>query len=733
MTDLSAIRELGGVAPLSRSSAENGTSGGGARGGVPLVTHYLRVAARRRGLILGSIAVAVVIGILLTLLATPQYTAVTRLEINREGQRIVNVQDVTPETQSGDQEFYQTQYGLLKSEALAQRVARQLRLQNDRVFFEQHGLAEAFDLNSGSRGQAERLRLATNVLLENVDINPIRLSRLVDIEWTGPNPELAARVSNTWATSFIEFNLERRFEATSYARRFLEQRLEQLRQRLEESERQLVGFASREAIINIPIGVPGADGQTQERSLTAETLVALNTELAQATGDRVRAESRLGQAGRATSETVTNPAVVTLRQRRAEAAAEYARLMTQFEPGYPAAQALAAQIRQLEQSIAREESRVSSSIRTAYNDAVRRERELRTQVEALKRGFLDQRRRSIQYNIFQRDVDTNRELYNGLLQRYKEIGVAGGVGENNVSVVDAAPIPRSPSQPRPLINLALALILGTVVGVGLALIREQIDETITDPTDLERTIGVPLLGVVPKTNIDPAAAMRDPKSSLTEAYLSVQASLSFSTDHGVPRTLTVTSTRPGEGKSTTAFAIAYVLARSGATTLLIDGDMRSPSVHGNLGLANDRGLSTYLSGNDDLRALIQRTSQEPFAILTAGPQPPNAAELLRSGRFDLLLKTLLQTFHHVVIDSPPVMGLADAPIIASRTEGTIYVVEASGVKARIATLALGRLRQGRANLLGTVLTKFEARQSHFGYGYDYGYGYGSERDPKRAD
>jgi len=403
--------------------------------------------------------------------------------------------------------------------------------------------------------------------------------------------------------------------------------------------------------------------------------------------------------------------------------------MTQFEPGYPPAEALAAQIRQLDQSIAREEARVSGSLRRAYEDAASRERQLQARVEGLKQSFLDQRRRSIQYNIFQRDVDTNRQLYDGLLQRYKEIGIAGGVGENNVSVVDLAKVPAGPSQPRPLINLALALAFGMVAGIGLALIREQIDETITDPTDLEQTLGLPLLGAVPKTSDeDPIAALHDPKSALVEAYLSVQTSLSFSTDHGVPRTLMITSTRPAEGKSTTAFALAYVLARNGASTVLVDGDMRSPSVHGDLQLSNERGLSTFLAGTDDLDQLIQQPEREPFAVIAAGPQPPNAAELLRSERFDLLIEQLLKRYQHVVVDSPPVMGLADAPIIGSRTEGTIYVVEARGVKGRMARLALGRLRQGRANLLGTVLTKFEAKQAHFGYGYDYGYGYGSDRD-----
>jgi succinoglycan biosynthesis transport protein ExoP len=278
------------------------------------------------------------------------------------------------------------------------------------------------------------------------------------------------------------------------------------------------------------------------------------------------------------------------------------------------------------------------------------------------------------------------------------------------------------------------LLAGAALGVGLALIREQIDETVTDPTDLEKRIGLPLLGTIPtSTTAEPLVELRDPKSSLIEAYLSVQTSLAFSTDHGVPRTLSVTSTRPAEGKSVTAYAIAYSLARNGARTLLVDADMRSPSIHSEVGLDNHVGLSNYLSGTGDLGELVRKPEDVPFSVLTAGPQPPNAAELLRGDRLQILFAELLTRFDHVVVDSPPVMGLADAPIIASRTEGTVFVIEARGVKARIARLALGRLRQGRAQLLGSVLTKFDSKRAHFGYGYDYGYGYGSERSEKAAD
>jgi succinoglycan biosynthesis transport protein ExoP len=739
MNDISLNRENGSYRSLGdrgRAGADTATD----PGSIPILSQYLRIAVRWRWLIFGAIGLSLLVALVLTLLATPAYTAITRIEINRESNRIVQVDEVQPEGRSGEQEFYQTQYGLLRSQSLAERVARELRLAENPDFFAKYGRSSVYENLAGGNGatsssaREQLVRAAAGILLDNVAITPMRMSRLVDISFTSTDPALAARVSNAWATGFIQFNLERRFEATSYARRFLEQRLAQLRALLEASERQLVGYASREAIINIPVGGGAPGAPTQERSLTADSLSALNAELARATGERIQSQSRLnGAGGGANSDALNNAAITSMRSRRAEAAAEYSRLLTQFEPGYPVAQALAAQIRQLDASIAREEGRVQSSMQNAYRESVAREQSLQQNVEALKQGFLDQRRRSIQYNIFQRDVDTNRQLYDGLLQRYKEIGIAGGVGTNNVSIVDQAPVPTRPSHPRPLTNLLIALLVGIVVGVGLAIAREQIDETVADPSDLERRIGIPLLGVVPTSDSrDLLLELKDPKSILIESYLSVQTNLAFSTDHGIPRSLAVTSTRPAEGKSVTAFAAAYTIARNGARTLLVDGDMRSPSVHSEVGIDNDRGLSNYLSGIGDLDSLVRQVEGEPFSVLPAGPQPPNAAELLRSNRFETLLVELMKRFDHIIIDSPPVMGLADAPIIASRTEGTIFVLEARGVKARIARLALTRLRQGRAQLLGAILTKFETKRSNFGYGYDYGYGYGYGRDDKKT-
>ncbi len=702
----------------------------------PLIQQYLRIARRWRYVIIGVTVACVLLGSIITLLMTPKYTASATVEISREADKVTDFQGVEREAGVADQEFYQTQYGLLRARSLSERVAAQLRLVDDPKFYESFSLSSsdpAFQIVNGhylAAGHPTRLRTAGALLLKNVSIDPTRLSRLVDIRFTSPDPVMSARVANAWAENFIQTNLERKIQATSYGRNLLQRQLGQFKEKLDQSQRQLVAYASAQRIINLPAQSSGDGKSTAERSIVADDLAALNNALSQATADRIQSEARYQQAGKAgaSTEALRNIAINSLRQRRAELAAEYQKLMVQFEPGYPAAKAIQTQIDQLDRSIAREEGRVSGSLQSDFREAQEREQALQNKVDQLKDSYLDLRRRSIQYNIYQQEVDTNRALYDGLLQRFKEIGVAGGVGVNNVAVVDAADVPQRPSSPRLLINLAVSILAGLGLGALAALALEQIDEAIADPGEVERRLGLPLLGSVPKlASGTPKDALLDRKSDLVDAYIAVQTNLSFTTEHGVPRSFAVTSTRPAEGKSTTALALATMLARANRKVILIDGDMRSPSVHQLGGVNHDRGLSNYLSGQDEIEPLIFVMSDLGFDAMTAGPIPPNAAELLTGNRLRTLIDRLLEQYDHVVVDSPPVMGLADAPLIAARVEGVIYAVESHGIRSSMVKTALNRLASANAKVIGGVLTKFDARKAHYGYAYDYGYGYGREK------
>jgi succinoglycan biosynthesis transport protein ExoP len=704
---------------------------------IPLISRYLRIALRWKYVILGTVVGCVILGLVITLLMTPKYTATATVEIARESSKVTDFQGVEREASAFDQEFYQTQYGLLRSRALAERVATQLRFSDDPKFyalFRYSSDAPAFRLTNGRyamAGKADRQRIAGEILLRNLTVNPARLSRLVAINFTSPGADMSARIANAWAEGFIQTNLERKIQATSYGRNLLERQLRLQKERLDESQRQLVAYATAQQIINLP-AQGGSTGGTAERSIVADDLAALNAVLSQSIADRIQAEARFQQGGRAgaTTEALRNQTINSLRQRRTELAADYQRLMVQFEPGYPAARAIQSQIDTLDRSIAREESRVSGASQADYREALQRERALQVRVDQLKSSYLDNRRRSIQYNIYQQEVDTNRALYDGLLQRFKEIGVAGGVGVNNISVVDVADVPQRPSSPRLLLNLLIAVLAGFGVGALAAFVLEQMDEAFADPAEVERRLGLPLLGSVPKVSdkTSPRDELLDRKSDLVDAYLAIHTNLGFTTAHGVPRAFSVTSTRPAEGKSTTALALATTLARAGKRVILVDGDMRSPSVHHLGGVDHSRGLSNFLAGDDAIDTLTFEMRDLNLIAMSAGPIPPNAAELLTGDRLAVLIERLLQNFDHVVIDSPPVMGLADAPLIASRVEGVVYAVESHGIRSSLVKTALARLAAANARVFGGVLTKFEARKAHYGYGYEYGYGYGRHKD-----
>jgi capsular exopolysaccharide synthesis family protein len=694
----------------------------------PPLKRLWQAAIRWRWLLLGAVLAGLIAGVGLTLVMPRQYAANARLQISRESTRVVKIDSVDRDSPVWDQEFYQTQYGLLRSQVLAERVARDLGVVDDARFFHMFGKSKTFEQYKAPTpaNHAKRNEVAATILLDHVGVAPVRGSSLVDVKAVTPDPALSQKIAQAWGQDFIASNLERRFDASSYARRFLEGRLAQLRDKLEASERAAVDYAGQQGIINLPSPgnqtSPGGDG----RSLLTDDLSTLNGALEAATAERIQAQSKLLEAQRpdASSIALGNEAIAVLRQKRAEAAGEYAKLMVQFQPDYPQAKSVESQIQAYDAAIAQEEGRIRTSLEQTYQSALAREHELLARVNALKSGLTDFRQRNIQYNIYQRDADTNRELYDALLQRYKEIGVAGGIENNNIEIVDPAKIPDRPSSPRLTVNVLLGMLVGGLIGAGIAAALEQIDDGIADPAELEAKLGIPSLGVAPRVRTEePLAALRNPRSKLVEAYLAVQANLELSTARGMPRSLAVVSTRPREGKSTTTIALAQSLARGHRKVVLIDADLRRPSLHSSLKLSNAAGVTNFLAGSDDIDALLRRTESEGLWVMTAGPQPPNAADLLMGERLSQLVQALQRRFDHVIVDCPPVLGLADAPLVAAAVEGVIYAVEARSVPAATVTAALARLRSGHAHVLGGVLTKFEARQAQLGYAYDFNYAY----------
>lgn len=701
---------------------------------------YWRLALKHRIPIIGCFLVVLGIGAALTLLMTPVYTASATLQIDREAARVFNAEDVTPrESISQGEDFYQTQYGLLRSRSLAERVVESLGLASSDAALESLGVT-APEPTGSAAAQAERRRnLALTAVRKGLGVSPVRGSRLVAITFDNPDPVVAARVANGFAENYIQANLDRKYESSSYAREFLEERIAQTKGRLEEAERQLVAYATNQEIINVGETAEGTANGGPGQSLTSNNLVALNRSLAEARAERVAAEERWRSA-RSTPlmtlpEVLQNNSIQRLNEQRATLEAEYQQKLSLYQPDYPEMVRLKAQIDEIQGQTQALASNIRASIQSQYNIAANQEQSLNTQVNALKGDVLDLRDRSIQYNILQRELDTTRTLYEGLLQRYKEVGVTGDITANNISIVDRAVAPNKPSKPDLLINLALAALAGLGLGVAVAFAIEMLDETVASPDDVENKLGVPVLGVVPllAKGESTTEAMADIRSGFSEAYYSLRTALQFSTPDGAPASLLVSSARPAEGKSTTAYAIALNLARVGKRVLLVDGDLRNPSMHRVVGVDNERGMSNLLSGSAELASVVQRTRQDHLYFIPCGPLPPNPAELWGSDRVSAFLADAAEKFDHVVIDGPPVLGFADSPLLAATVGGVIFVLESRGTRRGQARGALRRLQMGRAHLLGAVLTKFNTKTTTYGgYDYAYDYNYGADSSPRKG-
>ena len=728
-----------GSGDSSIAGGQPGWVGQGSDQPVVDLASYWRLALKYRLLIVGCFLAALVIGATLTFLMTPIYTAQATLQIDREAARVFNAEEVAPtENMMQGEEFFQTQYGLIRSRSLAERVIENLGLASSNEALNAMGVEPPEAGGTAASQAARRRAIALGALQKNLSVSPVRGSRLVAIGYDSPNPLVAARIANGFAENFIQANLDRKFESSAYAREFLEERIAQTKERLESAERQLVAYAANQQIINIGEASEGGAGSRSTESLTSNNLVAINNALARSRAERVAAEERWRSAR--TSELMTlpevlqNPSIQRLTEQRALLDAEYQQKLSIYQPDYPEMVRLRAQIEEADGQIQTIAGNIRTSIRSQYEIAANQERSLQAQVTGLTGDVLDLRDRSIQYNILQRELDTTRTLYEGLLQRYKEVGVTGGVTANNISIVDLATPPRAPSKPDMLLNIALAALLGLGLGVLAALILEALDETVATPDDVEKKLGVPVLGVVPllekgQTTLE---ALTDIRSGFSEAYYSLRTALQFSTPDGAPTSLLVSSARPAEGKSTTAYAIALNLARVGKRVLLVDGDLRNPSMHRVIGGENERGMSNLLSGSADLASVVQRTRQDNLFFIPCGPLPPNPAELWGGDRLRQFLAEARNNFDHVIFDGPPVLGFADSPLLAAAVNGVLFVLESRGTRRGQARGAIRRIQVGRAHLLGAVLTKFNAKSTSYG-GYDYAYDYNYGGDSPEAD
>lgn len=666
----------------------------------------LRILNKRKLLIASIVMASLTIGFVRVLMQTPLYTATVRLQIDRSVAKVVESGNVTPVEAGGfdGYDFLKTQFELLRSHSLAERVVSMTGLANN---------TKASESGSSPSRQADRVREAAGALLAALVVRPVPGSRLVDVSYSDPDPALAQKIATAFGEAFIASSLDKRFEANAYAKTFLDDQLKQLKLRLEESEKALLAFAEKEQIVVT----------TDRTSIAESNLAAANVAQGLIITERIKNEEQWRQVENATAinlpQLLTNKVIDDLRAKRNQLVTEYREQSETFRADYPTMTQISNKIKEIDRQLAVEVKTIRSSLKAAYEASAAQESEMKERIRILRGEVLDLQKRSVRYDMLKREVDTNRSLYEGLLQRFKEVDVAGGVGANNVFIIDTAELPRSPSSPAMPRTLAYSLAIGLALGFAAAYMLERLDDVVHSLDEAETATGLVTLGVIPKVRPSDSVEneLADPRSELAEAYRSLCTSLQFSTAMGLPKTLLVTSAMPGEGKSVTSFAIAKHFAVLGLKVLVIDGDLRNGSLHAKLGLANSIGLSSYLAGGVGPREIIQQTDVANLLFLSSGPSPRSAGDLLHGPRLLPLLSQAAEVFDLVVIDGPPVMGLADAPILSNAATATIFLIAAGETSSGAARNALRRMKITRGLIIGAIITKFDARADGYGYGY----------------
>jgi capsular exopolysaccharide synthesis family protein len=723
----SAYYDDGDAGPAPRQDAY-GYDDYGADGSIsigPFLRNMFSLVRRNVWLITAIVATFLVAAAVLTILTTPKYTAQASIEISSQAQQVLGEEfdQATDDVEGWDVDrFLNTQISILTSRALADRVAQKLNLYSEARFF------NAVQINPDDYDTSAGLRNAViNSLMTNLAVSLPVSSRIAELSFTSTDRQMSATIANTYANEFIQSNLQRKFDSSSYARDFVEDQLLEARARLEDSEQGLNVYARQASLIRTR-DPSNTTSTTTSNSITTASLLQVNqsANLAQAT--RVAAEARWnaerGQPLLSSPAALASPVVQRLQTRKSEVEAELENARQRYLGDHPAIQRLEADLANVDAQLTQAANQAREAVRADYVAARAAEQSLQAQVGQLEGATLEEQDRSVRYNTLAREADTNRSIYEGLLQRYRELNASAGITASNVSIIDVAEPPVSPSSPNPILNLAVALFLGLMTAGLVVFLKDQLDDRIRIPEEVEQKVGLSLLGVIPETRAeDPVAELRDPKSALAEGYSSLRSSLLYSTREGLPHVILVTSAQAAEGKSTTSYAIARNMALIGKKSLLIDADLRRPSIQRLAGVANSVGLSDMLVGEKTAAEAIVRGELDNLYLLPSGPLPPSPAELLSSTRLPALLQALRREFDVVVIDSAPVLGLADSPGLSALADGVLMVIESNRGRGGQLKTAVRRLRMMKPTILGAVLTKFDPTAAGNSYSTYYQYDY----------
>lgn len=717
----------------------------------PHLRDYLQVVLRRKWIVITFLITVLTTVAIATFMMKPQYKSSVTIKIDKENPNILAFKDVVA-VERPEADYYETQYKILKSRNLAKRVIRQMKLDSSPEFAGQKSEVRV----AGFLKKSEDLRdegidsTLVDSFIGRIQVVPQQKSRLVQVSFTSYDPGMSARVAESIARSFIDLNIESKFEATQQAREWLEKQLETMKAKVEQAEEKLNEYASAHEIIFLESKIGAEDGKSGGgENIVSKRLAELADQLTAATSDRIQKEVLYNElkSGDADSTTIvmSNSIILAFRKDLSALESEYNQNLKTYKPDYPKMVKLHELIEQLRKKMDTETKRVVASVRKDYETALKKEKYLKDAFEKQKREALDLNNRAVQYQILKREADTNKELYNGLLQRLKETGISANLTTSNIQVLDRAEVPKSPYKPKKALNLVLALFVGLFGGVGLAFFSEYLDNTIKNPEDVEKKMFMPSLGLVPlysdgaqkkqkqgKEGVTKGQAHLpveyishlDTKSQLSEAYANIRTFLLFSSAGKPPKVMMITSPRRGEGKTTTSLNTAISLTKPDAKVIVIDADMRRPRLHKIFKVSNSAGLSSFLSGNEEFGGnLIRPTNIPNLDVITSGPLPPNPAELLSSYRLRDLIDGLFPLYNYIIFDTPPVLGLADAAITSTQTDGVILVVRSGETPKDAAQQARKVLESVNAKVLGVVLNAMSDSNLKYGYYSYYQYYY----------
>jgi len=715
-----------------------------------ILREYLRVLIKRKWIVLGTLVAIFGASLIATLRITPIYDAVGSIAINKPDPMLQNLRDPgNAGVDYYDPTDLDTEVRILRSDLLALQVIKQLNL-DQLPEFGGHGVASSASLTLTTDALEPDSIRANSVLGAfkgslRVALEPN--TRIIDIHYRSQNKELAARVVNTLANTYIEQNFKTRFESTMQASDWLSRQLVDLQMKVETSQEKLVKYQKEHQILGID----------EKQNITTAKLDELNKELTTAESERMEKESiyRLADAGDTDSAAAvangisskvtgsTSGLLDKLQAAKADLNIQIAQFSTQFGPSYPKLAELNNQVKEIDSQIQMEMKKVASRLRGDYLASLQRENMLRAALEEQKQQENKLNESAIEYSLLKRDFETNRTLYEGLLQKLKEAGVTAGLRSNNIRQVDIARTPEAPAEPNIPRNLGFALALGLTSGIGLAFLLEGIDNTVRTPEQAQAISSLPSLGMIPlgsrnsnetnPTGLSVAASreavelitIARPQSQMSESYRALRTSLLLTSLGAPPKTILITSALPQEGKTTTSINTATVLAQKGTRVLLIDADLRRPSIHKTLGMGPRIGLSNILTGGTTVQQATVRSSVLPnLFILPAGTPPPNPAELLASSQMMDLLAELRDQYDHIVVDTPPTLSVTDAVVLSTRADAVVLVIRSGQTTKPALRRSRDILAQVNARVAGVLLNAVDLDSPDYYYYYEYQGKYG---------